>query len=285
MSNNKAIFNKAQENSVFQPVFHAGNVGFVFDVDECLVEVNQHALTSGQSDILKRLYKATQGSVCFLSNNTGKTVSTLAQGIPSITEFGLVERWGGGKVDINLPDGVAPLPLNDIEDFIRGSGGDMVRFMAKEATVCFNYYNEDEKIHARWMLGLVMSSFFLGVDYKVETLLDSVEIVPRGVKKVDAIPRIAQKDTFNGKKIVMFGDSCTDQECMEKTGYGVAVGDYIKDGDYLLGRVPHFSKTWNALSNIVACLEAGQSFRMENMLRPNVTNSQLILKHRVPGAR
>lgn len=240
-------------------VFHRQDTAFIFDVDECLVEVNKHQLTREQHDLLSRLYHATNGAVIFLTNNTGKTVSAMHDGIPCISEFGMVSREVGKDPVIKLPKGTPRLDMEAIIQYV-GRRAKETRFMPKEASLCFNFYSDPERIIAQEMAQSIMNQFNLhNQNYEVSTLVDSVEVMPKNVRKANRIHDLMKKPEFEKRRIVVLGDSGTDREGMEITGHGVAVGSTIPDADYVLARAEDHKHMWTFIDNIVYRFEKNKS--------------------------
>lgn len=246
--------------------FHHGNLGLTIDVDKCIVKVNEHQSTAYQRDVMDRLYEHLGHAVTFLTNNTGKTVSAMYPNIPCRSEFGMVHRAVGQNPVITLPDGTVPLNIEAVTQYV-GTRANETRFMPKEASLCFNFYSDPEQRVAEGMAAQIMDEFNLqSKNYEMLTLVDSVEIMPIGVRKADCIPDIASTPAFQGKHNVVIGDSGTDYEGMAMTGFGVAVGNEIPNSDCVIGRVQSYQQTWILLPNILNKLDANQPFQMRDVL-------------------
>lgn len=245
------ITNQDRAQTVKSTVLTRNNAAFIFDVDECLVPVNKHKLLPYQHDLLSRLYELTNGAVTFLTNNTGKTVSAMHSKIPCRSEFGMVYRAVGQDPITTLPRGTTPLDIKAITQYI-GNRANETRFMPKEASLCFNYYSKLEKRVARVMAQNVMNEFNLhSQNYEISTLIDSIEIIPRGVRKADCIPDIMNQPEFRNRHNIVVGDSGTDKDGMIKTGFGIAVGDTIPDANYILARARDHHHIWTFIQNAV----------------------------------
>jgi hypothetical protein len=65
-------------------------MGYLFDVDGCLVKPNQHKFTPEQTHTAKRLYILTGGSVSLFSDNDMRLLHPMAPYLPIISEGGAV---------------------------------------------------------------------------------------------------------------------------------------------------------------------------------------------------
>jgi trehalose-6-phosphatase len=231
-------------------------VWFVFDVDGAIVEPNQHILQEWQKNKLSRLVEVTDGAVTFLTNNSGASVHKMYPHIQCVSEFGLVWRKTNGEKSTQLGPGVPSLDFDAIRILLSAHPQcSQLPWIEKEASANFVYNNEGERVIATQMAHKIMDVFNLGAHYEIITLVDSVEIVPVGAEKSNAIGPISNLPEYTGRKIIMVGDSPADHKCMAKTGFGVAVGNAIQTNDNVIGRVPSHKQTWTFIDRVLDAFE------------------------------
>lgn len=260
--------NVADQNRDIAPkdmVFHRGNLGIISDVDETITEANNHKITSTQYDTIRMISECLDQAFTFHTNNTGRTVSAMHSEVRCISEFGMVDRVPGKEPVITLPKGVRPLDIEKVTQYV-GDHAKQTRFVPKEVTFCFNYHNEVEKRNTQNLAKNIMNEFNLHRDYEVVTLIDSVEVVPKGACKAERLHSLGQEEPFKGRYNVVIGDSGTDCKGMAITGYGVAVGGAIADASHVIGRVQNHQQVSIFFSNIAQKLIQNQSFQMRDVL-------------------
>jgi len=235
--------------------FHRGNVAFTFDLDETLFKPNNRDMDASQADILTRLSNVTDGAVCFVTNNNGASAYNMYPHAPCVSEFGLVWREPDGSKVIRLKQGTPPLDLEGIDRLLIQKPAFPHPLVKKEVGINFNYFNTAELMQAHELATCIMDEYNLHGHYEVIELVDSVEIVPVNVCKSDAMPMIQNRPEFEGRKLIMVGDSSADYKCMATTGFGVAVGNAIDDAPELLGRVPSYKEAWTLIDRIVDTFE------------------------------
>ena len=244
-----------------------GDIAILLDVDDCLVPVNQHRLTEEQKEILWDLHRLTGGAVALLTNNTMTSIDQMIPGFPCVTEFGMFWRLKAGDPIENCLSKAPPLDMGEtkacVEDIADKHGitivdqqnNNYVYPQYKMGSIAFNFGSNQELKKTAELLAKQLKQDMKLQSHSVHVGIDSVEIIPTGRKKADAVHAIMEREEFKGKRLFMAGDSGTDHEVqtIARTNYnggGIAVGSAIKDSCPVFGRVKSPEKLWDVLRGV-----------------------------------
>jgi hydroxymethylpyrimidine pyrophosphatase-like HAD family hydrolase len=231
------------------------------DFDDALDITTQRNLSAERRQILWDLNRLTNGGVLITTNSDGRSIFEMPDmaGFPVISEFGTVLRniphaperaeTAKGKHNNkvvylhNRPnckkafEAAVRFAKNNRFDItndaaVLNGDGPVIKIEKKEMGLAFVFgKHASMKDNA---LKIAEHAFekggFSEDDYIIEVGADAVEIKRKDASKANIADLLAANRNYKDRGVkIALGDSGSDLELMQRLGYGVAVGDRIKD--------------------------------------------------------
>lgn len=253
----------------------AQNSGFIFDVDECLVQSTIREIEPWKQHILWSLHDLTGGAVVLATNSDLTSIDKMLKGFPCIAEHASVFRMEEhGNIDIISPPLDTTTIATEAASVIEQSGlysviqpgqslkDDLpiIKVEAKMASVALVFpvpnpeSAERNKTFAQSVLGDLNTKFNFCATHDIIPGKDACEIVPKGFAKVNGLEKIMVHPNFADRDLYIFGDSEPDNLLMKAAfnqarGRGYAVGHSIADAPHITKRIKDINAVWKLLEN------------------------------------
>jgi hydroxymethylpyrimidine pyrophosphatase-like HAD family hydrolase len=242
--------------------------GGLIDVDGCIVEANQHHLSSERLQIAQDLHDLTGGSIALFSDNDMRLLHPMAPFLPMISEGGAVTLIDNSrnlndakiiapKADISAMANFAEAALTNLKipnfrEHTEKTIADRNRIIVetKQTRMGLNWGGENQKLKN---IAVEIGTEALanqGLSHQFNVVAESydcAEITPAGFTKPDRISDITAHERFKDLTMVMFGDSPIDSMAGKKVAGCVALNNRINDADHIITRLSAPDELWENL--------------------------------------
>ncbi len=245
--------------------------GGLIDVDGCIVEANQHHLSSERLKIAQELHHLTGGSIALFSDNDMRLLHPMAPFLPMISEGGAVTLIDNSR-DLNDAKIITPkVNISAMVDFAEATLTDLgisnfrehtaetiknrnrIIVETKQTRMGLNWGGENQelkniavKIGKEALADQGLSSQF----NVVAESYDCAEITPIGFTKPDRILDIVTHERFKNLTMVMFGDSPIDSMAGKKVAGCVALNNRIAPADHIITQLSAPDELWKNLETL-----------------------------------
>ncbi|MDD9900887.1 MAG: HAD-IIB family hydrolase [Alphaproteobacteria bacterium] len=133
-----------------------------------------------------------------------------------------------------------------------------VHIEAKEFSLALHFNAAATSAHKSLLKGVaykLLGEYELTDTYRILQSDNTLELVPNGHSKAQAVQDFMKTPAFKGKVPVFIGRSGSDaaamKTCMSKfNGFGIAVGDTIPDAPFVAARVQDAEDVWHLLKGL-----------------------------------